>query len=102
MEQAKKTVLADGTELDVDPARPYSRFMRLVKGAMTIRFTHAEAAAIYTMLHEYFAQPEVQAAAEGRGVVLARLGKVQEKVDVKDRTLGTELESIIHALRGVA
>jgi hypothetical protein len=102
MEAAKRTVLSDGTEFEVDPARPYSRFMKISKGPVTVRFSHADASAMYETLWDYFQQPEVAAAGESRGVILGRLAKLQEKVAERNLPLGTELETIIHELRSAA
>ena len=62
MEQAKRVKLSNGTLIEADPNRPYTRFMKITTGPAVIRYTLADAEAIYQMLGEYFSQPEVIAA----------------------------------------
>lgn len=65
MEQAKRVMLTDGTVVEADPNRPYTRFLKLTTGPVTIRLSLTAAEALFEMLGEYFAQPEVLEAAAG-------------------------------------
>lgn len=59
MEQAKRVKLSNGTLIEADPNRPYSRFLKITTGPAVIRYTLADAEAIHRMLGDYFSQPEV-------------------------------------------
>lgn len=65
MEQAKRVLLTDGTVVEADPNRPYTRFLKITTGPVTIRLSLTAAEALHEMLGGYFTQPDVVAAMAG-------------------------------------
>jgi hypothetical protein len=54
VEQAKRVTLPNGTELDISPERPFSRFLKVTAQNVTVRYSLNEAGEIYELLRGYF------------------------------------------------
>lgn len=59
MEKAQRVRLSDGTEIVADPMVSYGRFLKITTGPVTVRLSHTDAAALFSVLTDYFTQPEV-------------------------------------------